>query len=102
MLTFDEARQAVQDLEEPTWPGPGTYLVASWGRADATHFLIVTGASEDLIDHDPAYRRHDSPLWLVDRLTGTISWVSYLPGDRTAAKVDAMTPIGTPPGQRAA
>lgn len=93
MVTFDEARELVRALEEPTWPGPGTYLVADWGREDVTHFHVITGAREDLIEHDPAHRPVEAPVWFVDRVTGAVDCASYLPGGLTAAKLEAMTVV---------
>ncbi len=100
MVTFDQARHAVSALEHDTWPGPGTYMVADWGRQDATHFQVITGAREDLVDHDPAYRTTRTPVWFVDKATGAVDWAEYLPGGLTAAKVDAMTPVGPGPTTR--
>lgn len=97
MVTFEQARQLVRDLEEPTFAGPGTYMVADWGREDATHFQVVTGAREDLVDHDPAYRPLDAPVWFVDKVTGTVDQAVYLPGNLTAGKLEAMTVVGDAP-----
>lgn len=73
------------------FPGPGTYMVATWGREDATHFQVITGAREDLVDHDPAYQPVEAPVWFVDKATGAVDHATYQPGGLTAAKLEAMT-----------
>lgn len=94
MVTFDEARELVRALEEPAWTGPGTYMVADWGREDTTHFQVVTGAREDLIERDPAYRTGRAPVWFVDKVTGTVDDAApYLPGGLTAGKLEAMSVV---------
>src|SRR5665647_1379355 len=92
MVTFVDAQEAVRDLEGPTFTG-GTYLVADWGRQDATHFQVVTGAREDLLNHHPAFMRSDTPVWFVDKATGRLQRCTYLPGNPTAVKLDAMTVV---------
>lgn len=97
MVTFDQARDIVRALEEPTWPGPGTYMVADWGAEDATHWRVVTGAREHLVDDDRTYGQFDAPVWFVDKTTGAAHWSVYLPGNLTAGKLEDMTNVGTPP-----
>ena len=96
MVTFEDARRVVAQLEAPIWGSPGTYMVAEWGREDDTHWQVISGAKEDLVDHDPAYRTN-RPVWLVDKVTGEIDWQEYVPGTMTAMKVDAMTIVGDSP-----
>lgn len=94
MVTFDEARELVRHLEKPTWVGPGTYWVGTWGREDADDFHVITGAGEDLIDHDPAFTPREAPVWFVDKTTGQVRDAGpYLPGTPIASKIEAMTVV---------
>ena len=84
MVNLHDARELVRALEEPVFPGPGTYMAATWGREDATHFQVITGAREDLVEHDPAHRPAEAPVWFVDKVTGAVDQATYLPGGLTA------------------
>jgi hypothetical protein len=71
------------------WDGPGTYFVSPDGYEDAQAFLVTVGAKEALIDGDTDYVVLGDPLILVDKLTGTVSFLSELDHER----IDNMTPV---------
>ena len=55
--------------------------------AHCGHEDVITGTVEDLIEHNSTFMVFDTPVWFVDKLE------VYLPGNRTASKLDAMTVI---------
>lgn len=90
MLTFDEARQIVDEIERPLWDSSGTYHVAIDGEEDSTHYCVHVGAREWLVHGDMSYAIADDPARLVDKETGEVDYV--LPTDE-ADRLDAMTPV---------
>jgi hypothetical protein len=94
-IGFQDARRLVEAAQRSTW-GKGSYMVADWGREDATHWLIISGAHEWLVGGDDAYRESPGVAALVDKHTGEIDWVAYLPN---SDRIDAMRPVGDEPGR---
>lgn len=72
-LTFEDARQAVQDAMLPAWDGPGTFHIALNGYEDATSYLVVAGAEEWLVGGNPDFAVVGDPVLLVDKSTGAIT-----------------------------
>ena len=58
------------------------------GRAG--HVLRVTGARQDLVDHDPAFLNFSPVARFVDKQTGG---VTYEPLISVRERIDAMTEI---------
>jgi hypothetical protein len=92
-IGFQDARRLVEAAQRSTWD-TGSYMVADWGREDATHWLVISGAYEWLVGGDDAYRVSPGIAGLVDKQTGEIDWVAYLPN---TDRMDAMRPVGGEP-----
>jgi hypothetical protein len=92
-IGFEDARRLVEAVRGPTWD-VGSYMVADWGREDATHWLVISGAREWLVDRDVAYALAGAGCALVDKQSGEIEWVAYVP---STSRIEAMWPTG---GQR--
>jgi hypothetical protein len=93
VLTFEDARQIVDDAERERWrfEGDGEFFVAPWGEEDATHYCVHVGAREWLVDGDIGFCRVGDPVRLVSKRTGEIELAIVLDDrDRFAA----MTPVG--------
>jgi hypothetical protein len=92
MLTFEDARQLVESAIRPDWRAEdGTLIVLPDGWEDATHWQVVAGAREYLVDGDPAFGRIDWPALLVDKKSGA---VLRLPVMANFERLDRMTPVG--------
>lgn len=93
VLTFEEARQVVDDAERERWriTGDGEFFVAPWGEEDATHYCVHVGAREWLVDDDIGYAIPDDPARLVSKRTGEIELVIVMPN---LDRLEAMTPVG--------
>lgn len=99
-VTFEEARQIVDDALRPEWarnyePGDGTFMVAESGFENATHYLVIVGAREFLIGDDESFIRMDPPSLFVNKQTGELTYEApYLVALPIVAVVDTMTPVG--------
>lgn len=93
MTTFEEAREIVTATIAPSWgPDNGTFYVSPDGYEDATHWHVLAGARECLVDGNMEYVRMDGPACLVDKYTGELALLQVLGNwDR----LDAMTPVST-------
>ena len=90
VITFDEAKQLVDEADRPRWTGPGTFHVAQTGFEDDRSFNVIVGASEALVDGDARYVSIEGVLVLVDKRTGAISRGVYLDDRR---RYDSMVRI---------
>jgi hypothetical protein len=73
-VTFADARSLVQKQLNREWgKTPGTPTTLSRGYQDATHWQVVAGAREYLIDGKPGFELMDAPVWLVSKATGEIT-----------------------------
>lgn len=102
-VTFEEARQIVDDAERAEWartyePGDGTFMVAEWGFENATHYNVIVGFREFLVDDDDDYMQVGVATRLVNKETGVLTYEApYLVALPIAAVLDAMTPVGSSP-----
>ena len=91
MISFEQARQIVEDELRQTWPDDfGDLTVSPDGYVDPTHFAVFHhGAAPD-----PAPTPISSGLvaW-VDRMTGEVDW---WPQWNDFPRLDLMEPIGGP------
>jgi hypothetical protein len=88
---FETARRLVFRDERRHWDDWGTLYVAPYGSEDSTHWSVIVGAREALVDHDSMFLIMDAPLVLVEKATGEITRHVYLDNfDR----MDAMTDVG--------
>jgi hypothetical protein len=78
-VTFDDARRRVQIHLAAKWSDQlGTLTTLPEGFEDATHWRVVAGAREALVDGDDDYQLMDAPALLVDKRTGAVTEVSVL------------------------
>ena len=96
MLTFQQAREAVALHIVPRWPGleAGRPFVADWGSQDETHWEVIAGAKEYLVDGDQSFVMMDLPVFLVDKRTGDVEEVPFL---EALGRLERMEPVGSPP-----
>lgn len=89
-VTFAQARQRVQTRVAARWTAElGTLVVLPTGYENATHWRVVVGAREALVDGNDDFRLMDQPAMLVSKQTGEIQELPVIPNfDR----LDAMTP----------
>lgn len=91
MLTFDEAREVVKKAEGRLWGDrAGHFYVSDEGFQDKTHFWVVCGAEEWLVDEDQGFNEADADIALVDKQTGKLTISTYL---NEPDRFDAMTPV---------
>lgn len=93
-LSFEQARQRVDDARRPKWQGPGEYMVQDYGYENAEQFNIIDGAKEALVDMNPDYLAPDDVVTLVSKKTGAIRTTTY---PASADYLDKMTPVGNVP-----
>lgn len=93
-LSFEQARRRVETARRPKWEGPGEYMVQDYGYENATHFNIIDGPREFLVDMNPDYLVPNDVVTLVDKATGAISTTTY---PISAEYLDNMTPVGDVP-----
>jgi hypothetical protein len=93
---FSEAQSRVRLAEEARWEAEefGEFWIAPYGAENATHWLVIYGAREALVDGDPMFSRIDAPITLVSKATGAISHLPYM---ANMAVLDAMTDVGEYP-----
>lgn len=94
ILTFDLARQLVARQVGPTFPRRlGTFHVAADGYENETHFRLICGAREYLVDGDEDFMIFDPPVILVEKSTGhvlSLRWEADLEPD-----IQSMRPISS-------
>jgi hypothetical protein len=93
---FEAARRIVYADARRTWDDFGTLYVAPYGSEDATHWQVIVGAREAIVDGDWMYVRMDAPLILVEKATGQISRHVHID---SFARLTAMTLVGTWPDE---
>lgn len=94
MITFAQARKAVQAVNEPAWEDQdmkGTYMVAEYGKEDDQFFLVIDGAREAMEGDDPEFIVMDQPAMLVDKETGQVFECVFL---EVVDRIQAMTEVG--------
>lgn len=100
-VSFDRAREIATSQCKPEWEaragGRGTFHVADWGFEDADAFSVVVGARESIVDGQDGFTEFDARAILVDKSTGQLSRVHYLPN---RARLSEMTPVGPVPADR--
>ncbi len=90
-VTWADAREVVRRALTAEWTAHhGTLYVAEDGREDATHYLVVAGARESLVDGDGDYDLMDQPALLVSKATGRLEPAPVI---SSLDKLDAMTPV---------
>lgn len=93
-LTFEQARQRVDAERRPKWAGPGEYMVQDYGYENETHFNVIDGPREFLVEMNVDYLVPDDVVTLVDKTTGAISTTTH---PLSADYLDKMTPVGNVP-----
>lgn len=93
---FETARRIVYSDARKTWDGFGTLYVAPYGSEDATHWQVIVGAREDIVDHDWMFMALGAPLVLVDKSTGEISRHVVI---ENFARLDGMSRVGPWPDE---
>jgi hypothetical protein len=74
MITFEEARLIVERSLHGSWsPQLGTLITLPVGSQNATHWRVVAGAREYLVEHDDDFNLMDAPAMLVSKRTGEVS-----------------------------
>lgn len=89
-VDWQDARDRVRGALSP-WPHLGDLHIADYGAEDATHWRVIYGAREALVENDPFFDLMDAPVALVSKATGAIEWLDLLPN---RARVWAMEEFG--------
>jgi hypothetical protein len=90
MTTFEEARQRVLDVLRPEWrANQGTLITLPQGYEDATHWRVIAGARERLIDGDLDFDTMDMPAMLVAKHGGAVTRAIVI---ASFDRLDKMTP----------
>jgi hypothetical protein len=90
MITFEEARHRVLDVLRPQWrASQGELIALPKGYEDATHWRVIAGAREALIDGDLDFDTMDMPAWLVGKHNGAITRLAVI---ANLDRLDRMTP----------
>lgn len=93
MITFEQARQIVLDDLRKTWhPDNGTLITLPTGAEDATHWRVIAGAREALIDGDHDYDLMDAPALLVSKYGGAITRLIVI---ANLDRLESMTPVAS-------
>lgn len=91
-VTFDEARRVVYEDMRRTWKrSQGTLVTLPGGYEDDTHWQVVAGAKQWLVDRDSAFQLMDAPAILVNKRTGNITRLTVLDNFK---RLNEMTPVG--------
>ena len=93
-ITFEQARVAVE-LRLPE-EGLEGLVVATWGSEDVDGYAVAA-VQPALLAGDAGAFLVPTPLFFVDKSTGEVTCTVYMPGTPTGDRVEAMTPVGTPP-----
>lgn len=94
-VTFAQARVLVEADLAPIWTeDDGTLMTTDYGAEDETHWRIVYGAKEFIIDNDHDYIFYDAPARLVSKKTGEVTLVAW-----DDPRLDKMSPVGKDPDQ---
>lgn len=97
MVSFEEARGLVTEVNAPAWRdlgNRGEYMVADYGFESPEYWLVIEGARELIEGGDESFVVMDQPLTLVSKRDGSLVSVVYLDA---AESIDAMTPVGDHP-----
>jgi hypothetical protein len=74
MITFEEARSIVQRSLQRSWqPAHGTLITLPTGFQNDTHWRVIAGAREYLVERDSDFDIMDAPAMLVSKRTGEVS-----------------------------
>jgi hypothetical protein len=93
--SFEDARRKAADALRPEWPeDAGTLTVLDYGWEDDTHWQVIAGAAEWLVDRDHNFALMDAPALFVSKATGK---VERLPVLANLDRLDRMRPVGTHP-----
>lgn len=91
-VTFEEARRIVFGALRPEWKrSQGTLVTLPAGYEDDTHWHVIAGARQWLVDRDDNFSIMDAPVLLVNKKTGTVERLSVL---EDADRLRRMTPVG--------
>lgn len=92
-ISFANAQDHVRVAMEAAWEvdGWGEFYIAPFGSENLTHWLVVFGAREWIVENDVSFMLVGAPITLVSKATGAISRINYLDD---MALVDAMTDVG--------
>jgi hypothetical protein len=90
MITFEQARQIVEDDLRKTWnPDDGTLVTLPTGSEDAMCWRVFAGARESMIEGDHDFDLFDFPALLVSKGSGHISRLSVI---ENLDRLNRMTP----------
>lgn len=79
LLRFEDAREIIRRSEIDGWnPDNGTFHVLPVGSEDATHFYVVAGAYEDLVESKMEYTNFAPVARFVDKRTGEVEAVPLI------------------------
>jgi len=91
MITFEEARQLVQHSLRGSWsPKLGTLVTLPSGFEESTHWRVIAGAREALVDGDRDFDLMDAPAFLVSKTTGAVERLVVIDN---LDRLDSMTPV---------
>jgi len=92
-LSFSDAQDRVRVAMEAAWEadGFGEFYIAPYGSESLTHWLVIFGAREWIVENDASFMLVGTPITLVSKATSEISRINYLDD---MAVVDAMTDVG--------
>ena len=95
-LTFDDAREIIQRSESEGWnPENGTFHVLQVGSEDATHFYVVAGAYEDLVDANIEYTNFAPVARFVDKRTGEVDAVPLIGAQKRISRMRKVSSAAT-------
>ena len=72
VTSFSQARDIVRAENESSWDGPGDYYVSEGGFDTGSHYVVIDGAKEYLVDGDPMFMSLDDVTLLVHKRTGRV------------------------------
>ena len=92
-LSFADAQDRVREAIEASWEadGVGEFYIAPYGSETPTHWRVIFGAREWIVDNDVMFMLVGTPITLVSKTIGEISELSYI---ANFDLVDAMTDVG--------
>lgn len=97
MVTFEQARQIVDDAVRKSYP-PGNFYVAAYGWEDDTDFVIVAGTYGDThTDGDVDDVTMDAPIRVVSKQSGKLRQLYGPDAFAYRNRMVGMSPIGDVP-----
>jgi hypothetical protein len=91
MITFAQAREAVEAVFRPQWNDELGHLVTlPSGFETPDHWIVVAGAREALVEGDEGFQLMDPPVPMVNKQTGQVELRDFFD---VAEQIDVATPV---------